>query len=163
VSKRLRAAAEGSFLARLGGDEFTLVSTGVPQPSGAAALADRLQAALAGETYIEGRRLRTGLSIGVAVHPNDGFDATILFAHAEESGLIIAMGEWILREACREVASWPRRLQISVNLSPIQFRNGDLPKFVHSVLLETGLAPGRLELEVTEGVLIDDFSRAVAV
>ena len=82
---------------------------------------------------------------------------------AEESGLIIPMGEWILREACREAASWPRSLSIAVNISPIQFRHGDLPNLVHSILLETGLAPSWLELEITEGVLIDDFSRAISI
>jgi diguanylate cyclase (GGDEF)-like protein len=82
---------------------------------------------------------------------------------AEESGVIIPIGQWILREACREAASWPRPLQIAVNLSPVQFRHGDLPGLVHSVLLETGLAAGRLELEITEGVLIGDFSRAVSI
>jgi diguanylate cyclase (GGDEF)-like protein len=82
---------------------------------------------------------------------------------AEESSLIIKMGEWVLRESCREAASWPRPLTIAVNISPIQFRHGDLPGLVHSVLLETGLAPGRLELEITEGVLIDDFSRALSI
>jgi diguanylate cyclase (GGDEF)-like protein/PAS domain S-box-containing protein len=82
---------------------------------------------------------------------------------AEESGLIVALGEWILREACREAASWPRPLQIAVNLSPIQFRHGNLPALVHEVLLQSGLAPHRLELEVTEGVLIGDFSRAQSI
>jgi diguanylate cyclase (GGDEF)-like protein/PAS domain S-box-containing protein len=82
---------------------------------------------------------------------------------AEESGLIVPMSEWILRTACREAASWPRNLQIAVNLSPVQFRHGDLAGLVHTVLLETGLSPDRLELEVTEGVLIDDFSRAVSI
>jgi diguanylate cyclase (GGDEF)-like protein/PAS domain S-box-containing protein len=82
---------------------------------------------------------------------------------AEESGLIVAMSEWIMREGCREAASWPRPLQIAINLSPIQFRHGDLPAQVHQILLETGLAPHRLELEVTEGVLIDDFSRALSI
>jgi diguanylate cyclase (GGDEF)-like protein/PAS domain S-box-containing protein len=82
---------------------------------------------------------------------------------AEESGLIVPMSEWILRTACREAASWPRNLQIAVNLSPVHFRHGDLAGLVHMVLLETGLAPDRLELEVTEGVLIDDFSRAVSI
>ena len=82
---------------------------------------------------------------------------------AEESGLILPLGEWILREACREAASWPRPLQIAVNLSPIQFRHGNLPSMVHEVLLATGLAPHRLELEVTEGVLIGDFSRAQSI
>ncbi|MGN6311869.1 MAG: sensor domain-containing protein [Xanthobacteraceae bacterium] len=82
---------------------------------------------------------------------------------AEESGLIVEMGQWILREACREAASWPKPLQIAVNLSPAQFMHTDLVKFLHTVLLETGLAPGRLELEITEGVLIEDFDRGLGL
>ena len=82
---------------------------------------------------------------------------------AEDSGLIVPIGEWVLREACREAASWSRPLRIAANLSPVQFRHGDLVGMIHSILLNTGLAPGRLELEVTEGVLIGDFSRAVAI
>ncbi|MEW6150075.1 MAG: bifunctional diguanylate cyclase/phosphodiesterase, partial [Pseudomonadota bacterium] len=82
---------------------------------------------------------------------------------AEESGLIVEMGEWILREACREAASWPKPLQVAVNLSPAQFMHGDVVGLVHSILLETGLAPGRLELEITEGVLIEDFDRGLAL
>jgi EAL domain-containing protein (putative c-di-GMP-specific phosphodiesterase class I) len=81
---------------------------------------------------------------------------------AEESSLILLIGEWVLREACREAASWDKPLMVAINVSPIQFRHGDLPGLVHSVLLETGLAPARLELEITEGVLIDDFSHAVS-
>ncbi len=82
---------------------------------------------------------------------------------AEESGAIFALGEWILREGCREAASWPNKLRVGINLSPIQFRHGDLVGQVHSVLLETGLSPGRLELEITEGVLVDDFAKAIAI
>jgi EAL domain-containing protein (putative c-di-GMP-specific phosphodiesterase class I) len=82
---------------------------------------------------------------------------------AEENGLIIPLGERILREACREAASWSKRLAIAVNLSPVQFRHGDLASTVHSILLETGLSPDRLQLEITEGVLIDDFSRAISI
>ena len=82
---------------------------------------------------------------------------------AEESSLIIRVGEWVLREACREAASWPQPLTIAVNISPIQFRHGDLPRLIHSILLETGLAPARLELEITESVMINDFSRAVSI
>jgi len=97
-------------------------------------------------------------------HPWHGMVPPTTFVPlAEESGLIISLGEWVLREACREAAGWPDPLQIAVNLSPVQFRHGDLPGLVHAVLLETGLAPHRLELEITEGVLIDDFSRAVAM
>jgi diguanylate cyclase (GGDEF)-like protein len=97
-------------------------------------------------------------------HPKHGAVPPMTFIPiAEESGLIIAISEWVLREACREAASWPKPLQIAVNLSPIQFRHGDLPGMVHSILIETGLAPGRLELEITESVLINDLPRAVAM
>ena len=82
---------------------------------------------------------------------------------AEESGLIVEMGAWILREACREAASWPQARQVAVNLSPAQFMEGDVVALVHSVLLETGLHPGRLELEITEGVLIEDMERGLSL
>src|SRR5205814_3802362 len=83
------------------------------------------------------------------LHPVRGFVSPGDFIPlAEASGLIVEMGEWILREACREAASWPLPLQIAVNLSPAQFTHGDLVVLVHSILLETGLTPGRLELEI---------------
>jgi len=98
------------------------------------------------------------------LHPVRGFVPPSDFIPiAEESGLIVEMGEWILREACREAALWPKPLQVAVNLSPAQFVHGDLVSLVHSILLETGLAPGRLELEITEGVLIEDFDRGLAL
>ena len=97
-------------------------------------------------------------------HPTRGLVPPSTFIPlAEESGLIITLGEWVLREACREAASWPKPLQIAVNLSPVQFQHGDLALLVHSVLFETGLAPSRLELEITEGVLISDFTRALSI
>jgi diguanylate cyclase (GGDEF)-like protein/PAS domain S-box-containing protein len=106
-----------------------------------------------------------------------GFEALTRWAHparglvppnvfiplAEGSGLILPLGEWVLREACQEAASWHEPLRISVNLSPVQFQHGDLPSLVHQILFETGLSPSRLELEITESVLIDDFQRAVAI
>jgi diguanylate cyclase (GGDEF)-like protein/PAS domain S-box-containing protein len=97
-------------------------------------------------------------------HPARGFVPPGEFIPlAEESGLIVAMGEWILREACKEAASWKVPMQVAVNLSPAQFTHGDLVGLVHSILLETGLAPDRLELEITEGVLIEDFDRGLAL
>ncbi|MBI3435628.1 MAG: EAL domain-containing protein [Proteobacteria bacterium] len=97
-------------------------------------------------------------------HPVRGLVSPGVFIPAaEESGLINSLGEWILREVCREAASWPKPLNVAVNISPIQFLHGDLPALVHSVLLESGLAAERLELEVTEGVLIDDLSHALSV
>jgi diguanylate cyclase (GGDEF)-like protein/PAS domain S-box-containing protein len=97
-------------------------------------------------------------------HPVRGMVSPGVFIPlAEESGLIVEMGEWILRAACVEAASWSRPLQIAVNLSPVQFLHGDLVSLVHSILLETGLPPGRLELEITEGVLIGDYDRGLAL
>ncbi len=97
-------------------------------------------------------------------HPSRGeVPPSTFIPIAEESGLIHPIGEWMLREACREAASWPRSLHLAVNLSPVQFRHGDLAGLVHQVLLDTGLAPGRLELEITESVLVDDLPRALAI
>lgn len=95
-------------------------------------------------------------------HPTRGFVSPDRFIPlAEESGLIIEIGEWVLREACREAATWPMPLQVAVNLSPSQFQGGDLERSIHQILLETGLSPTRLEVEITEGVLIGDFARAL--
>ena len=97
-------------------------------------------------------------------HPTRGLlPPSIFIPISEECGLIAALSGWIVRQACREAASWPKPLQIAVNISPNQFRHGDLGGLIHSTLLESGLTPGRLELEITEGVLIDDFSRAVSI
>jgi diguanylate cyclase (GGDEF)-like protein/PAS domain S-box-containing protein len=97
-------------------------------------------------------------------HPSLGLVAPGVFIPlAEESGMILDLGEWVLRQACREAASWPKPLRIAVNLSPAQFQHGDLVGMIHTVLLETGLSPARLEIEVTESLLVNDFSRAVSI
>ncbi len=72
---------------------------------------------------------------------------------AEETGLILQLGEWVLRTACRQAAQWPG-LEVSVNISPAQFRQPDLVQIVRSALEDSGLPPHYLELEVTESVLI---------
>jgi diguanylate cyclase (GGDEF)-like protein/PAS domain S-box-containing protein len=82
---------------------------------------------------------------------------------AEESGLIVPIGAWVLREACREAASWGRELQIAVNVSAVQFRRDNLEALVGRVLQETAIAPARLELEITEGVLIENVTRTSAI
>jgi diguanylate cyclase (GGDEF)-like protein len=248
ISARLRDAAAGAFLARLGGDEFGLVVSEGPQPAAAENLAARLLAVAAADIVVDGHPLRIGLSVGVAIYPTDGADASALLANAdaglyrakreergsvrffeaqmdqrlrerralqhdlgsaighgevrlffqpqasidgeiigfealarwqhptrgmvppgefislaEDSGVIVQLGEWVLHEACRQAASWVRPLHVAINLSPVQFRHGDLPNLVHAILLETGLAPGRLELEITESVLMDDFTRAISI
>src|SRR6185369_7789056 len=97
-------------------------------------------------------------------HPDRGLIMPSTFIPlAEDSGLIIQLGEWILRTACSEAATWKSQALLAINLSPAQFRHGDLPGLVHKVLLETGLSPGRLELEITESVLINDFGRAQSI
>jgi diguanylate cyclase (GGDEF)-like protein len=248
VARRLQQAVDGDFLARIGGDEFNLIATGGPQPARAEAVAARMMASLDSAIALAGHELRIGLSIGVAVFPDDGddvaaltrnagaaldcakaagrgsirffetsmdgdlrerrslqldlqsaltraelslhyqpqalatgeivgFEALLRWTHpsrgavppadfiplAEESGMIMAIGEWVLREACREAATWSKPLSVAVNLSPAQFRHGDLAGLVHGILLETGLPPSRLALEITEGVLFGDFSRALSI
>ena len=75
-------------------------------------------------------------------HPKHGLVPPRTFIPlAEQNGMIGEIGEWTLREACREAASWTAPLQVGVNLSPVQFRYGDLAALVHAILLETGLAP----------------------
>jgi len=97
-------------------------------------------------------------------HPGRGLISPGIFIPlAEETGLIVAIDEWILREACREAASWPNPMQVAINVSPMSFQQNDLPGLIHAILLETGLSPRRLEIEITEGVLMQDFSRACSI
>jgi diguanylate cyclase len=96
-------------------------------------------------------------------HPERGLVSPADFIPlAEESGLILPLGEWVLRTACLEAAQWPGDQRIAVNLSPIQFRHADLAQEILTILAETGLTPQRLELEITEGVLIEDTERTLA-
>jgi diguanylate cyclase (GGDEF)-like protein len=85
----------------------------------------------------------------------------------EETGLIVPVGEWVLRKACTQARAWQfaglSHLRVSVNLSPKQFREKELPRKVESILKETGLDPGSLELELTETVLMDDQKYSAAV
>ena len=81
---------------------------------------------------------------------------------AEETGLIEEIGQWVLRTACAEAAAWPADVRIAVNVSPIQFRSETLSLKVAAALAETGLDPRRLELEITEAVLIADDDAALA-
>ena len=80
----------------------------------------------------------------------------------EETGLIISIGDWVLRAACRQALQWPD-IRMAVNLSPVQFRNKELATTISQILKETGLAPSMLELEITESVLINDASSALAI
>jgi diguanylate cyclase (GGDEF)-like protein/PAS domain S-box-containing protein len=79
---------------------------------------------------------------------------------AEETGLILALGEWVLRGACVQATAWPT-LQMSVNISPVQFKQRDLVDVVRRALADSGLQPERLELEITEGVLLQNTDTAM--
>ena len=100
----------------------------------------------------------------------NGFEALLRWRHpergvippadfvplAEETGLIVPIGEWVLRRACRAAAAWPPHLRVAVNLSPVQFRRRGLVQTVRSALAGAGLRADRLELEITEAVLLAD-------
>jgi diguanylate cyclase len=249
VGARLTAAVrETDTVARLGGDEFAIVQSGLDQPEGAAAFAERLVAAVAQAFELNGEMMVVGVSIGIALFPADGSDAETLLRNAdtalyraksdgrgtfrmfepamdarlqarraleydlrqafvqqqfevfyqpqaetrsrhvtgfealvrwwhpkrgmiapddfiplaEETGLIVPLGEWVLRAACAAAASWPEHIRVCVNLSPVQFTRSGLVELVETALRAHRLAPERLELEITESVLIKDSEKALA-
>ena len=114
-----------------------LVEAGTGHPTGAEAL-------------VRWRHPRNGL-----VSPGD------FIALAEETGLIVQLGEWVLRRACRDAAAWPADLRIAVNISAVQFRQARFVEVVMHALAESGLAPERLELEITETVLMKSLPQVV--
>ena len=92
-------------------------------------------------------------------HPKRGQISPALFIPiAEEANLIDKLGEWILRKACDDAANWPSEIRVAVNVSPIQFANEALPQIILSALANSGLSPSRLELEITEGVFMNESS-----
>jgi diguanylate cyclase (GGDEF)-like protein len=97
-------------------------------------------------------------------HPERGMVSPADFIPlAEEIGLIGPIGEWVLRTACLEAAKWPQTISLAVNLSPVQFRASKLVGTVTSALAQSGLAADRLELEITEGALLDDTTAVIKV
>lgn len=250
VADRLRGSIrESDTVARFGGDEFAILQTAAEQPEEAAALAQRLVAALSEPYEIEGHQIAIGASVGVALHPADGptadqllksgdialykakedgrgrsrffepdmdfrlqeryalerdlreavaqdrlhvhfqpvcatgsglplaYEALARWTHpmrgstppqvfipvAEETGLIAALGRSMLRTACTEAVRWPPGIRLSVNLSPLQFLDPSLDEQILCILRDTGLDPSRLDLEVTEGVLIRNGDGALAL
>ena len=127
---------------------------------------DRNQFALAYQPIVSASGLRvTGFEALVRWHhPEKGIVSPATFIPvAETTGLITSIGRWVLQTACAEATRWPSDLRVAVNLSPIQFRQGHLGADVTSALADAGLAPGRLELEITESVLIEDSEAVIAV
>jgi diguanylate cyclase (GGDEF)-like protein/PAS domain S-box-containing protein len=97
-------------------------------------------------------------------HPQRGMISPADFVPiAEETGLINQLGEWVLTTACMEAATWPDDIRLAVNVSPVQFKSGTLALRVIAALAASGLAASRLELEITEAVLIRDDDAALAV
>ena len=96
-------------------------------------------------------------------HPARGAVSPAVFVPvAEESGLILQIGEWVLRAACAEAASWKEPLSVAVNVSAVQVHSPAFAHTLHEILVQTGLSPLRLEIEITETALIRDMGRAVA-
>jgi len=112
--------------------------------------------------------LASGRQVGVEAlvrwqHPVHGKVAPAHFISvAEETGLIVPLGEWVLRRACSDAISWSEPLTAAVNLSPAQFRDTDVAETVAEVLRETGLPPACLELEITESLLMNDTEQVLA-
>ena len=117
--------------------------------------------------YQPQKDLKTGIVSGFEAllrwkHATRGNISPAMFIPiAEEAGAILQIGEWVLRTACREAASWPRPLAVAVNVSTMQIYDTSFAQTVHGILLETGLAPHRLELEITETALVRDLNRAL--
>jgi diguanylate cyclase (GGDEF)-like protein len=250
VADRLRRCIRDTdMVARLGGDEFAVVQVGASQPTDATSLASRLIEAISAPYELTSHQVVVGLSIGIALAPDDGldpdqllrnadmalyrakadgrgvyrffepemdarmqarrsleidlrkaiansefelfyqplvdmqteyvtgFEALIRWHHperglvspldfitvAEETGLIVPLGDWVLRQACAEAATWPDAVKVAVNLSPIQFKNKNLLLSVVSALAASGLSPSRLELEITEAVLLQETDATLAI
>jgi len=117
------------------------------------------------------------LQASVATREITGYEALLRWTHpergpippavfipiAEENGLILALGEWVLRRACTDAAGWDHESKVAVNVSPLQLAHVDLPQLFHQIMIETGLPPRRLEVELTETAIMADRERALHV
>jgi len=249
VGERLRACVRDSdMIARIGGDEFAILQSDQRQPAAVIALAQRVVERLGTPFMVGGHQVVIGVSVGVAMAPEDGdsadrlmksadqalyrakgegggayrffepemdarmrarhrletdlrqalvrqefevyyqpivnlarneisgFEALVRWAHpgrgiiqpdefiplAEEIGLIVPLGEWVLRRACSDAARWPKEVKVAVNLSAVQFRSGRILQAVITALASSGLAGNRLELEVTESTLLAESATTTA-
>ena len=97
-------------------------------------------------------------------HPERGaISPTVFIPIAEENGLILMLGEWVLRRACTDAVGWAHETRVAVNVSPLQLAHGELPRLFHEVMLETGLPPRRLEIELTESAIMTNRTQALHV
>jgi diguanylate cyclase (GGDEF)-like protein/PAS domain S-box-containing protein len=120
-------------------------------------------------TYQPQQEAKSGSVVGFEAllrwkHPIRGeISPAVFIPIAEETGAILQIGDWVLRTACREAASWPQPLKIAINVSAVQLYNAGFVQELHEVLIETGLSPRRLEIEITETALVRDFNRTLAM
>lgn len=122
-------------------------------------------------------QLHYQVQTSVATHEVTGYEALLRWTHpergpiapdlfipiAEENGLILPLGEWVLRRACSDAMGWRHKAKVAINVSPMQLTHADLPRLFHQVLLDTGLPPRRLEIELTETAIFADRDRALHV
>ncbi|MBB3919422.1 putative bifunctional diguanylate cyclase/phosphodiesterase [Rhizobium fabae] len=250
VAERIRASAgPENTLARLGSDEFAILQTCGQQPWNVTALADRIRRELS-EPFLHGdKQVELGVSMGIAIAPDDGeetdillknaavalshvkadgrkrerfftsemeaqmqlrhaleadlrtaveneefelhyqplydlslqrisgFEALIRWNHpirgrvppmdfiplAEEVGLIVDIGRWVLYRACNDAAQWPESIKVAVNVSAMQFSGSDLTQDVSEALAAASLTPSRLELEITESVLMENLGEVLPI
>jgi EAL domain-containing protein (putative c-di-GMP-specific phosphodiesterase class I) len=98
------------------------------------------------------------------IHPTRGTISPDKFIPlAEEIGLVVPLGEWIVRKACMDAMQWPSSIRVSINLSAVQFRSGNLVDVISEALASSELPPSRLELEITESVLLQKSENNIAV
>jgi diguanylate cyclase (GGDEF)-like protein len=144
-----------------------------------AAVRKRRQLADALRTAIERDELAVHYQVQMSLSTGEisGYEALLRWTHpqlgpippaefiqvAEENGLISALGAWVLRRACSDAAGWTSAHRVAVNVSAVQLMDANLPQLVHGALVETGLPPHRLELELTETALVKDKSRSLHV
>jgi EAL domain-containing protein (putative c-di-GMP-specific phosphodiesterase class I) len=89
-------------------------------------------------------------------HPSHGLVSPVEFIPiAEDTGLIVPIGSWVVREACAQAATWPDHIRVAVNVSPVQFHRGTLHDTIVRALADTGLEPARFEVEITESVFLE--------
>jgi diguanylate cyclase (GGDEF)-like protein/PAS domain S-box-containing protein len=113
---------------------------------------------------IEGLRMAGAEALVRWQHPLRGLlSPDVFISIAEETGLILPLSNWVLRTACVAASTWPEEIFVSVNLSSTEFQRGQLVSRVQAVLEETGLSPGRLELELTESVMLEDAKGALQI
>jgi diguanylate cyclase (GGDEF)-like protein len=97
-------------------------------------------------------------------HPERGaIPPSIFIPIAEENGLILQLGEWVMRRACQDAVSWDHDSKVAVNVSAVQLAHADLPRLFHQIMVETGMPPRRLEIELTETAIMADRVRALHV